>query len=124
MINEKLWAAYKKEGFDRRWKKRIQWRVRNGLDDGKRLALFTGSSDEWPVESIKDVQLLLSCGWEFYVRFRSDEYFITSDPWFAIINGWDDALYESLDLDDFGENARIGRNGEFYLKDVIGELEF
>ena len=36
----------------------------------------------------------------------------------------EDPLYESLDLDDFGENARIGRNGEFYLKDVIGELEF
>ena len=124
MINEKLWAAYKKEGFDRRWKKRIQWRVRNGLDDGKRLALFTGSSDEWPVESIKDVQLLLSCGWEFYVTFRGDEYFITPNFWFKVWGEGDVPLYESLDLDDFGENARIGRNGEFYLKDVIGELEF
>ena len=32
--------------------------------------------------------------------------------------------YETDDLDDFGENARIGENGEFYLKDVIDELEF
>ena len=123
MYNKEMWDAYKKIRF--RWNEtQKQWRIRNGLEDGKRIALFTGSSDEWRVESIKDVQLLLSCGWEFYVRFRSDEYFITSDPWFAIINGWDDALYESLDLDDFGENARIGRNGEFYLKDVIGELKF
>ena len=123
MYNKEMWDAYKKIRF--RWNEtQEQWRIRNGLEDGKRIALFTGSSDEWPVESIKDVQLLLSYGWEFNVVFRGDEYFITPDPWFAIINGWDDALYESLDLDDFGANARIGRNGEFYLKDVIGELEF
>ena len=123
MYNKEMWDAYKKIRF--RWNEtQEQWRIRNGLEDGKRIALFTGSSDEWPVESIKDVQLLLSYGWEFSVNFRGVEYFITPDPWFKIWGGWDAPLYESLDLDDFGENARIGRNGEFYLKDVIGELEF
>ena len=123
MYNKEMWDAYKKIRF--RWNEtQEQWRIRNGLEDGKRIALFTGSSDEWPVESIKDVQLLLSYGWEFSVNFRGVEYFITPDPWFKIWGGWDAPLYESLDLDDFGENARIGRNGEFYLKDVIGELKF
>ena len=80
-MNEKekeLWDAYRKEGYDLRWKKRDQWRIRNGLDDGKRLDLFERcSSKDWPVESIKDVQLLLSYGWEFDVTFRGDDYFIT-----------------------------------------------
>ena len=123
MYNKEMWDAYDKIS-DKWHAMKKQWRIRNGFEDGKRIDLFTGSSDEWPVESIKDVQLLLSYGWEFSVNFRGVEYFITPDPWFAIINGWDDALYESLDLDDFGANARIGRNGEFYLKDVIGELKF
>ena len=123
MYNKEMWDAYDK--ISDKWDEmQEQWRTRNGFEDGKRIALFTGSSDEWPVESIKDVQLLLSYGWEFSVNFRGVEYFITPDPWFKIWGGWDAPLYESLDLDDFGENARIGRNGEFYLKDVIGELEF
>ncbi|MBQ4203690.1 MAG: hypothetical protein II655_08320 [Thermoguttaceae bacterium] len=123
MYNKEMWDAYDK--ISDKWDEiQEQWRTRNGFEDGKRIALFTGSSDEWPVESIKDVQLLLSYGWEFSVNFRGVEYFITPDPWFKIWGGWDVPLYESLDLDDFGENARIGRNGEFYLKDVIGELEF
>ena len=123
MYNKEMWDAYDK--ISDKWDEmQEQWRTRNGFEDGKRIALFTGSSDEWPVESIKDVQLLLSYGWEFSVNFRGVEYFITPDPWFKIWGGWDAPLYESLDLDDFGENARIGRNGEFYLKDVIDELKF
>ena len=123
MYNKEMWDAYKKIRF--RWDEtQTQWRTRNGFEDGKRIALFTGSSDEWPVESIKDVQLLLSYGWEFNVVFRGDEYFITPNFWFKVWGEGDVPLYESLDLDDFGENARIGRNGEFHLKDVIGELEF
>ena len=61
MYNKEMWDAYKKIRF--RWNEtQEQWRIRNGLEDGKRIALFTCSSDEWPVESIKDVQLLLSYG--------------------------------------------------------------
>ena len=123
MYNKEMWDAYDK--ISDKWDEmQEQWRTRNGFEDGKRIALFTGSSDEWPVESIKDVQLLLSCGWEFNVIFRGDEYFITPNFWFKVWGEGDVPLYESLDLDDFGENARIGRNGEFYLKDVIGELKF
>ena len=123
MYNKELWDAYDK--ISDKWDEmQKQWRIRNGFEDGKRIDLFTGSSDEWPVESIKDVQLLLSYGWEFNVNFRGDEYFITPNFWFKVWGEGDVPLYESLDLDDFGENARIGRNGEFYLKDVIGELKF
>ena len=76
------------------------------------------------MESIKDVLLLLSLGWEFDVTFRGDEYFITPNWCYSIWGGRNEMLYGTLDLDDFGENARIGENGEFYLKDVVGELEF
>ena len=127
-MNEKekeLWDAYRKEGYDLRWKKRDQWRIRNGLDDGKRLDLFERcSSKDWHMESVKDVLLLLSYGWEFDVTFRGDDYFITPNWWYTIWGPGNVPLYESLDLDDFGENARIGENGEFYLKDVVDELEF
>ena len=73
-----------------------------------------------------DMQIILTCSWEFYVKFRGDEYFICSewDHYSICPNFGDHLLYETDDLDDFGENARIGMSGEFYLKDVIGELKF
>ncbi len=121
MFNEDLWEAHKKESSEQRWEKRKQWRVRNNLDDGQ-IKRFAGPDDA-PIESINDVLLMLSCGWEFYVKFQDEEYFITPNPWYSISDSWDDTLYESLDLDDFGENARIGEDGEFLLKDVANEVE-
>ncbi len=107
--------------IDQTWEKRKQWRVKNNLDNGqiKRFAC----SDDAKIESIKDILLMLSHGWEFYVKFRGDEYFISSDTGYSVNNSWDDLLYETDDLDDFGENARIGEDGEFFLKDVASEVE-
>ena len=79
-----------------------------------------------PIKTMLDMQIILTCSWEFYVKFRGDEYFICSewDHYSICPNFGDHLLYETDDLDDFGENARIGMSGEFYLKDVIGELKF
>ena len=124
MNHDELWKAAMKESPEQSFEKGKQWRVKNGLDDGERLSRFTGWSKDWHMESIKDVLLLLSLGWEFDVTFRGDEYFITPNWCYSIWGECNEMLYGTLDLDDFGENARIGENGEVYLKDVVDELEF
>ncbi len=109
------------------WKKRDDWRVKNNIAP-ERIKLFHVSSNEWPIESIKDIQLLLSHNWEFWVSFRGDEFFITGNPdKFSVNDAWwsGETIFETADLDDFGKNAKIGHNeDECFLKDVIGELEF
>ena len=76
------------------------------------------------LETIRDVQILLAYGIEFYVVFRGREYFLSPCPdTYQVMTGRG-YCYETDDLDDFGENARIGENGEFYLKDVIDELKY
>ena len=112
---------YTKE-IEQTWEACKQWRARNNLDNGQ-ITRFTGPNVD-PVKSVKDILLMLSYGWEFYVGFCGNDYFISSDTGYSINNSWDDLLYETDDLDDFGENARIGEDGEFYLKDVIDELVF
>ena len=80
--------------------------------------------DSFDVHSMRDIQILLAYGIEFYVVFRGREYFLSPCPdTYQVMTGRG-YCYETDDLDDFGENARIGENGEFYLKDVIDELEF
>ena len=78
------------------------------------------------MKSVFFIQVLLSCGMEFDIVFREKKYFVSPVfGEFTILSpDCERVLYETDDLDDFGENARIGENGEFYLKDVVDELEF
>ena len=106
--------------------KRNQWFDKHGLPHNS-LDKFNKAENWWdPIKTILDMQIILTCSWEFYVKFRGDEYFIYSewDCYSIYFSNGDYLLYETDDLDDFGENARIGMSGEFYLKDVIGELKF
>ncbi len=86
--------------------------LRGERDDGMKTVFF--------------IQVLLSCGMEFDIVFREKKYFVSPVfGEFTILSpDCERVLYETDDLDDFGENARIGENGEFYLKDVVDELEF
>ena len=96
------------------------WRRKHNIPND---ALDKVYLDSFDVHSMRDVQILLAYGIEFDVVFRGREYFLTPCPDTYQVQG-DGFCYETDDLDDFGENARIGENGEFYLKDVIDELEF
>ena len=69
------------------------------------------------IKSFNHILIALAYGYEFYVSFRGASYFLSPDFHnFVIIAPDNKILYETDDLDDFGENARIGENGEFYLK--------
>ena len=98
------------------------WLKKHNIPD-EAIEPFRGPGGLRKVKTIEDVKLLLAFGWEFEVGFRGKDYFITPCSDYAIMN-YDTCFYDTEDLDDFGENARIGENGEFYLKDVIDVLEF
>ncbi len=104
---------------------REQWLKKHGLPKND-LDRFNNAAHWWdPIKTMLDLQVMLTCVWEFYVDFRGEEYFISSEHGYRVylVDG-DELIYKSDDLDDFGENARIGEDGEFLLKDVIKELVF
>ncbi len=101
-----------------------KWKQKHNISKSSIYKYFEGKWGE-NIKSIFDIQVLLACGQEFTVGFQGAGYFISPDYSFTILSpDCERVLYETDDLDDFGENARIGENGEFYLKDVIDELEF
>lgn len=101
-----------------------EWLQKHNIPAGKLHEYFEGKWGE-KVKTVFDIQILLAFGQEFTVGFRGECYFISPAFTYSILSpDCKRVLYETDDLDDFGENARIGENGEFYLKDVIDELEF
>ena len=107
-------------------RERLAWFRKHNLPDDA-FDKFDKHVNCWwtQVKTMLDLQIMLTCNIEFYVTFKDEEYFIISEGDYRIYRAFnDEEIFQTDDLDDFGENARIGENCEFYLKDVINELEW
>ena len=100
--------------FDRRCK---EWREQNGVDDAY-MEKFETEDLESVISTIKDVQALMSYGWDFGVKYKNCEaYFSGTAQQFNIDAERDGQTYECVlfDLDDF-ENAKVG---PYRLSDIV-----
>lgn len=105
--------------IDQIYEEKFAWQDRNGVvgDDFFRYSKAKNLSKA--ISTVRDVQILLSFGWEFEAEYNGYVGFIGQAPGEYFIGVEKDGkLYEyrTPSLDEFGENAKFG---PYPLKDVV-----
>ena len=98
-----------------------EWRKRHGYtyEDIRR---FGDPCNDMSNMTLDELLILLSHGHELEVEYNGWEAFLTSAGIFGFRvfskNGEQKQEYESIDIEEFADNAKIG---PYYVKDIVGK---
>ena len=106
--------------IDSAYDRKRKWQERNGVSWRKDMERYFETEDlESVISTVRDVQILLSFGWEFEAEYDGYSGIITQNGGAYIIAVEKDGRtydYSTDSLDEFGKNAMFG---SYPLKEVV-----